>query len=366
MAIKGISDVKILHRLGKIRTGIKQVSAKGTEYPEEVPYFVLNPVEEVLDKNGAVVGVKENEHIKALIEMFGEKPVELNVMFPVDDLTLVADPWMKWWAGDVKKKKATLQCKGDGEYAFYKGKEHVSGLDGDIPAYKRAEGYNRICNRELCPQAQSGKCKPNMNLMFVIPEYSMYGVFQIDTTSAQAMTAILSSIDIARNALRLEGINSIAGVPLRLYRERTPNQYNNVNYIMKLEVNIGNLKRQKELLLTGKPSYLAIGMENYTVEPLLDEPNYDLIPKSEHGRLQTGDSIEEAETVAIESKPLDKAKWLDNPEVVEKFKALADLKNRTLTKAGMKATAEKYESQEALLSYLDNQLSSGSHQPQPQ
>ena len=133
---------------------------------------------------------------------------------------------------------------------------------------------------------------------------------------------------------------------------------------MKLEVNIGNLKRQKELLLSGKPSYLGIGMENYTVEPLLDEPNYDLIPKSEHGRLQTGEVVEDVGTITIEAAPVDKARWLDNPEVVEKFKALADLKNRTLTKAGMKATAEKYESQEALLIYLDNQLSSGSHQAQ--
>ena len=364
MAIKGISDVKILPRLGKIRTGIKKLSQKGSEYPEEVPYFVLNSTEEIRDKAGNVVGTRENEHIQALIELYGEKPNELPIMFPVDDMGLVADPWMKWWAGDVKKRKATLQCKGDGEYAFYKGQEHVSGLDGNIPDYKRAEGYNRICNREVCPQAQSGKCKPNMNLMFVVPEYSMYGVFQIDTTSAQAMTAILSSIDVARNALRLEGINSISGVPLRLFRERTPNKYNNVNYIMKLEVNQTNLKKQKELLLEGKPSQLAIGMQNYTVEALLDEPNYDLLPKSEHGAYQTGDEAIEVEEVKT-IEPVNKDKWLDNPEVMEKFKALSEMINQPLTKPRMKATANKYSSQEELIAYLDSKLAAGTTQAQP-
>lgn len=351
MAIKGISDVKILPRLGKIRTGIKKMSQKGSEYPEEVPYFVLNATEEIRDKMGNVTGTRENEHIQALINLYGEQPHEMQIMFPVDDLTLVADPWMKWWAGDVKKRKATLQCKGDGEYAFYKGKEQVSGLDGVIPPHKLAEGYNRICNRDMCPQAQSGKCKPNMNLMFVVPEYSMYGVFQIDTTSAQAMTAILSSIDVARNALRLEGINSITGVPLRLFRDRTPNKYNNVNYIMKLEVNQTHLKTQKNLMLEGRPSQLAIGMENYAVESFLDEPNYDLLPKSEHGAYQTG---EEAIDVTEALPPVDKGSWLSDPTILEKFKTLGDLTGKEPLKPRMKATADKFETREELMTYLDN------------
>ena len=372
MAIKGISDVKVLPRLGKIRTGIKKKNSKGTEYPEEVPYFVLNPLEEELDKNGNPTGnMRENEHIKALIDMYGDKPNELQVVFPVDDLALVADPYMKWWGGNVKKKKSKLLCKGDGEYAIYKGGQHVAGLDGQIPEHLRASGFNRICNKDLCPQAQQGLCKPNMNLRVVIPDYSLYGVFQIDTTSVQAISEILTAIDVARNALRLEGVSKISGVPFRLFRERRNNSYDNVNYVLKLEVNQTRLKEEKDKAKLGKPTLLAIADSNYTVESFLDEPNYDLLPQSDHGRYQTGDDVIdgkpviEVEEVLAEALPeVDKTEWLKDPEVVEKFKALASLKKQKATMPRMKATAEKFDGKDELVAYLTTQLEAGSAQPQ--
>jgi hypothetical protein len=370
MAIKGISDVKVLPRLGKIRTGIKKKSAKGTEYPEEVPYFVLNPLEEELDKKGNPTGnMRENEHIKALIEMYGDKPSELQVVFPVDDLSLVADPFMKWWGGNVKAKKSKLLCRGDGEYAVYKGQQNVTGLDGQIPDHLRASGYNRICNKDLCPQAQQGLCKPNMNLRVVIPDYSLYGVFQIDTTSVQAITEILSAVDVAKNALRLERINQIAGVPFRLFRERRSNNYDNVNYILRLEVNQTRLKEEQLKRELGKPTLLAIADSKYTIEPAVDEPNYDLLPQSDHGRYQTGDEVIEGNPVVqveqVEALPeVDKTEWLKDPEVVDKFKALASLKNRKATMPRMKATAEKFEVKEELINYLTSQLEAGTTQAQ--
>ena len=132
---------------------------------------------------------------------------------------------------------------------------------------------------------------------------------------------------------------------------------------MKLEVNLGSLKRQKELLLEGKPSQLAIGMQNYTVEPLLDEPNYDLLPQSEHGRMQTGEEVEVIEQTET-LPPVDKSQWLDDPNVIEKFKALAEQVGQPLTKPRMKATADKFEDMEGLLAYLDEKLTAGTTQPQ--
>jgi len=38
--IKGLSSIRRLPRLGKIRLGIKKVTAKGKEYPSETDYFV--------------------------------------------------------------------------------------------------------------------------------------------------------------------------------------------------------------------------------------------------------------------------------------------------------------------------------------
>jgi len=353
MPIEGVTDRRILPRLGKIRTGVKKKSAKGNDYPEEVPYFVLNPVEEVLDKNGIVVGTRENEHMKALIQMFGEKPYELQIVFPSDNIEAVADANLKWWAGDVVKKKASLMCKGNGRFANYRGSDKVSGLD--LPPGSYPEGMNRLCDREKCPQAVSGKCKPNLNLLFVVPEYSLFGVFQVNSTSTKAITAIWSSIELARNALRMEGISSIVGVPMRLFRERTPNQHDGVNYILKVEVNLEGLKREKAKFLSREKSTLALAIGNYVVDPIdKDIPDYDLLPQSSHGNFQTGEIALESLDISNDSNT-EMAFWKD-PEVVLKFKKLSDKTGTPLTDARMEATAAKFDTKEELETYLDSKL----------
>ena len=358
MPIKGITDQKTLPRLGKIRTGIKKLSQKGSEYPEEVPYFVLNPTEEVLDKNGNVIGSRENEHINALIKMFGERPLELNVVFPLDDEDTVCGHYLKWWGGNVQKKKAKLLCKGDGEYAVYNGPDRVSGMDADY----YPPGKNRICNSLVCPQAQpQGKygpmCKPNMNLHFLVPEYSLYGTFQLDTTSFQAIQNVVSCIAVARNALRLEGINSIAGVPMRLFRKRTPNSHDGVNYILQLEVDQTALGREKAKFLNREKSTLGLSIESYKIEhQLLDEPNYDLLPKSEFpNHTQTGEiPLIEAEPKAITASAADD--WCKEDEIKDLFQKLADSKGIPCTEAKMKATARRFKSSDELCAYLNDQL----------
>jgi len=359
MPIKGITDKKVLPRLGKIRLGIKKTAKSGKEYPDETEYFVLNPLEEILDKAGNVTGTRENEYIKKLIaELETDKPHEIEIALPVDDLSLVADPYMKWWAGNVKKKKSTLRCKGDGEYATYKGQDSVEGLnDPSIPEHIKEKGFNRVCNKDSCPQAVSGLCKPNMNFMFVIPGCSLFGVFQIDTTSFQAMQAILSSLDVARNALKLKGITSLAGVPLMLYRERRDNTHGGVNYIMKVRVKEARLEEEIKLLQERKASTLALSGVNYEIEmPVLEEPNYDLLPKSTHGRAQTGELEPPSEATVSDA---DLETWITDSEADQRFKALGDLKGIEVTKAKKLATARKFQNKDGLLAYLNQQLAAG-------
>lgn len=379
MPIKGISDIRELPRLGKIRLGTKKLSSKGNEYPDESPEFVLNPIEEVLDKNGNPVMdratgkpmFRENEHIKALMSMFGPNPAELKVVFPVDDMELICPQYMKWWGGNAKKKKSSLTCKGTGEWAFYKGEHQVGGMD--VPQYPMVpenlfrhfpQGFNRKCLGPSCTQAQpqGGKpaqCKANMDLFFLVPEYSMFGVFHISTTSFQAIKAVNSCLEVAKSALRLQGIPNITGVPMKLFRKRTPNSQGGVNYIMQLEADVRELEVQKTLFLDKKSSTLGLGMEKFTISNLLlDEPDYDLLPQSEHGRLQTGDDL-----LAIEAPTTAPAEtiddWVTDPEIGEKFKALGQLKGVPVTKAKMKATAKNHDSKESLSKYLDDQLAVG-------
>lgn len=356
MPIKGLTEIKRIPRLGKVRTGIKNKNAKGNEYPDEVSYFVLNPIEEIRDDNNNVIGTKENQHIMALIKLFGEQPHELKIVFPVDDEEAICGHYLKWWSGDVKKGRSILKCKGDGEFAIYAGQDRVSGMD--LPPEAYPSGFNRVCNPLLCPQAQpQGKynqalCKPNMNLLFLVPEYSLFGAFQLDTTSAQAMSKVVSCLSVARKALRHEGLNSIAGVPMRLFRVRTPNKYYGVNYIIHLEVDLKELKLQKELLINGRKSTLGLGHDSYKIElERIEEPNFDLLPKSQFpDEIQTGDPI------LIESAKPDYDEWLEDDAIVNLFSHLAILKQTHCTKAKMSATVKRFNEKEKLISYLKEMI----------
>jgi len=364
MAIAGITDRRVLPRLGKIRGGMKKLSSNGSEYPEETPHFVLNPIEEVMDKQGNVIGTRENEHIKALIKLYGATPYELPIVFPSDELSIIADANLKWWSGDVKKQKSILMCRGNGAFAAYRGVNQMSGMDLDPDSYP--EGMNRVCNLLSCPQRISKVCKPNMNLVFVIPEYSLYGVFQLDTTSSQAMSGVWSCLNHARSVLfQMDKVPSLVGVPMRLFRERKTSQYKDAkggqgtatNYPIKIEVNKDQLRKEQAKLLLGEPTTLALGISNHVIAPiaaLAEVPDYDLLPQSQHGRMQTGDIELPTETMMRE-EPQTEPLWQD-PEIIMKFKKLSEKTGTPLTDARMEATAAKFDTKEELETYLDSKL----------
>jgi len=365
MPIKGLP--MILPRLGKIKLGTKKISKQGSEHPEETDYFILNPLEEIRDKAGNIKGTKENKNIKALIDIFGEDPDELRVVFPLDNEEMILSHYYKWWSGNVEKRKATMKCKGDGEFAFYRGKDLVSGIGSGIDF---PEGMNRICNPKVCEQAQKQGnkpplCKPNMNILFLVPEYTLAGSFQMSTSSIQAMSQIISCMVVSRNYLRTKGIHSIAGVPMRFYRKRTPNIHGGVNYIVQMELDEERLSIELEKLKKKKSTTLLLGTKYYDLQiDIPDDPEYDLLPKSRFPyAIQTGDPILIDEPKTEKEEDIHE-KWIDDKEIMDKFDNLAKLKNTICTKQKMLATAKRFDTKENLVEYLDKMIAEEESKPE--
>ena len=160
MPIKGLTNRRRLPRLGKLRTGIKQ-QGKTTEYPKAVDYFVT----------------PDDEYGQKIRDLFGDKPKEIRIMFPVDDTEIIFPNWYKAY-----KSSVGLWCKGDGETADRVGE---NGIREEIEC--------------PCENLQNKNCKQIGNLVFMIPEISIAGVFQIDTSSFNSIIDINSGLDFVRS-----------------------------------------------------------------------------------------------------------------------------------------------------------------------
>ncbi|MEG6570116.1 hypothetical protein [Thermoanaerobacterium thermosaccharolyticum] len=100
--IKGLTDRIKIARLGKIHLGEKKTSEKsGNLYPSATDYFVVHE-----DAN------TPKEIAEKFHEIYGNRPKELNIMFPLDDPEKFFPQWLKRYAN------GTLVCKGDGETAI--------------------------------------------------------------------------------------------------------------------------------------------------------------------------------------------------------------------------------------------------------
>jgi hypothetical protein len=172
--IKGLSDKRRLPRLGRLRLGIKVANNKGVTYPKEVPYFVVT------------------DEVK---KVYGEKPTELDVMFPLDDIDTVFPVSYKYY-GSSKG----LKCNGDGEIAYYADE-------------KTKETMEKKCPCELLEQ---GKCKQSGTLSIILQKINVGGVYQITTSSFNSIVDLASGIDYVK-AL----IGRVAMVPLKLRRVAT-------------------------------------------------------------------------------------------------------------------------------------------------
>lgn len=174
MAIKGITEKRVIPRLGKIRLGIMAPSKNGTAtHPVNIDYFVVPP------------------EVQAV---YGEKPTKLDIVLPSEDMSIVFPQYLKRYTYNA------LACKGDG----------VKAMETVV---ETGEVREIACDPDVCQYYQSKKCKALASLMFLLPSVPGMGVWQMDTTSYYGMVGINNSLELIRTML-----GRISGIPLELRR----------------------------------------------------------------------------------------------------------------------------------------------------
>jgi len=170
MAIKGVSEVIRLHRLGKIRLGVKEENEAGISYPVPTDYFVCP------------------DEVK---KVFGAQPKELRIMFPTEDETQWASQYLRCYS-----ETGNLICRGDGEMAVAR-VETISREAGS-----KGETISKLlempCNPDRCPMYKQDCCRRVMNLQFLLPDCPGFGVYQLDTGSFFSIVNVNSCLELVR------------------------------------------------------------------------------------------------------------------------------------------------------------------------
>jgi hypothetical protein len=175
MPIEGVSDLVRIPRLGKIHLGVKvkPTEKEKREYPRATDYFV------VPDEVAAV---------------YGPKPTELQIMFPVEEPELFAQQWLRAYS-----MTQGLVCIGTGVEARRK----IDVTTGAIADHetKDWEWREMSCDPQECQEYQTKRCRRVMNLQFLLPEVPGLGVYQIDTSSFYSIVNINSMIKMLKGIL---------------------------------------------------------------------------------------------------------------------------------------------------------------------
>lgn len=263
MPIKGISDVRRLPRLGKVRLGIKAVSKRtGGEYPKPVDYFVVR------EDNG----ITSPTAAEAFHEVYGDKPHELDIMFPIDDEGLFFQQWLRRYGSG-----RGLICKGDGETAVRVDKK--TGILEEIE-----------CDPDECPYAIDRSCRPVATLMFILPRVAGLGCWQLDTSSWNSIVNLNSAIDFIG---RLTG-GRIAMIPLKLIlRPRDVQPEGKKKRVWVLDLALEHLSMEQVL----RPPDLAT---QFLPPDSSHESPDDLFPQEEEAEPEQEDTMQPETAVGIE------------------------------------------------------------------
>lgn len=168
MAIKGVSEVIRLPRLGKIRLGVRRENEEGISYPVPTEYFVCP------------------DEVK---KVFGDKPKELRIMFPTEDLRQWASQYLRCYSAS-----RGLICRGDGEIALARVDIHTREI-----ATKESQATELLeitCNPAKCAYYQKTQCRRVMNLQFLLPDCPGFGVYQLDTSSFFSIVNVNSCLEL--------------------------------------------------------------------------------------------------------------------------------------------------------------------------
>jgi len=210
MPIDNLSEVVRMPRLGKFHLGIKD-PVKG--YPIKTDYFVIP---------------KDHQDYAKIVKLFGEKPKELRVLIPSEDIEEWAPQYYKAY-----NMTYGLVCKGDGKTAM----RMVDIKTKELP--NKATGTTTMidldCKGKECPFYKDKKCGETMNLHIVLPDVPGLGVWQIDTGSINSILNINSCAKLIKIAF-----GRISNIPLKLTLE--PISVNNPENGKKQTVYVLNLR----------------------------------------------------------------------------------------------------------------------------
>jgi hypothetical protein len=243
MTIEGLSEIVRIPRLGKIHLGVKVPSEKtSSQYPKATDYFVCP------------------DEVK---KVYGEKPTELEIMFPVEDPEVFAQQWLRAYS-----MTQGLVCIGNGVEARRK-VDTATGAMADHTT-KQWEWKQITCDPQECPDYEGKRCRRVMNLQFLLPQVPGLGVYQIDTSSFYSIVNLNSMIKMLKGIL-----GRCCMVPLTLtlgqIEVSPPGQTKKKVYIMHIKQE--NIK----LAQLAKIAQLAPG-KVLIPEPETEEPPEDLFP----------------------------------------------------------------------------------------
>jgi len=170
MAIKGVSEVIRLPRLGKVRLGVKKENEAGVSYPVPTDHFVCP------------------DEVK---KVFGDQPKELRIMFPTEDEKQWSSQFLRCYSAS-----RGLICRGDGEMAVAR----VDVRTGEIASREALETELRdiTCNPTRCAYYEKVQCRRVMNLQFLLPDCPGFGVYQLDTGSFFSIVNVNSCLELIR------------------------------------------------------------------------------------------------------------------------------------------------------------------------
>ena len=269
MAIKGLSEIRRLPRLGKIRLGIKKKTAAGVEYPSEVDYFICDP---------QTPSELENKKImEEFDKLYGEKPKSIRIMFPVANPEIYFPQFYKRYGSG-----SSLKCKGDGETARCGTEEFAAGLtvlrkdEMGLPIVK--------CLGKECPCYKRKECSEVGVLQILLPELPGAGVWQITTGSFHSIVNLNSCIDY---------IIAVCGrahmIPLQLERRMQETAHNgkkSKHYILHINMDFRLADLQKFALIEPTRMLLELPAPEEDKTDILFKENPEVNPP------ETGDVCE--------------------------------------------------------------------------
>jgi len=257
--IKGISDVRRMPRVGKIRCGIRVKKSKPDQrckheqsamcgycsYPKDTDTFIVPP---------------------EVAKVFGENPKELDIVFPVEEDEEIFPQSLRMYKGP------RLFCHGDGRTA-----NRIDEEKGTMSVIECPCEYYNV------------SCFPRASLMFLMPKVTVKGAYQLDTGSVNNIFTINSSLQYLRFLL-----GRVAFVPLTLKRVprsvQTPDGKVVNKALLALEFN-GNIHDVARL------------RQRDMVQQIMADEKLALPPAPEVSDEEVHDEEDRGETVIVEDTP---------------------------------------------------------------